>query len=360
MVNIKCKFHPKCKKNKCNYSHPVDKEIDSTFLNYTNYKLSLNEEDYMKYNILTYENDYHDIFNNIKNLSIVDEETIDNIIDKINTTSTSFISNLEYFKSYKYTPKDDSIYKQEEMMKSEIINKNEVNSSHIKTMEEIQKENDFSISSNKEDSTNIIEKKNNNNDNKVQVSNNFVEDVNKNNSEKIRNIKDNKLSPQGKIIENNNINIESNKKDNRKRTRDLDYWEELLNKNVIKINKIKINNEIHKHCSEIINNEIDVYRNLAKIGKIGYDMKPKNLYDAVFVDYINKQNLDKKGIYNIIKDKNKSRFSNKCKRLYELSKIIDIEYIYYMKIIKDITDVSKETFNYIFDKLKNIKIEYIY
>lgn len=227
-------------------------------------------------------------------------------------------------------------------------------------MEEIQKENDFSISSNKEDSTNIIEKKNNNNDNKVQVSNNFVEDVNKNNSEKIRNIKDNKLSPQGKIIENNNINIESNKKDNRKRTRDLDYWEELLNKNVIKINKIKINNEIHKHCSEIINNEIDVYRNLAKIGKIGYDMKPKNLYDAVFVDYINKQNLDKKGIYNIIKDKNKSRFSNKCKRLYELSKIIDIEYIYYMKIIKDITDVSKETFNYIFDKLKNIKIEYIY
>lgn len=89
-------------------------------------------------------------------------------------------------------------------------------------------------------------------------------------------------------------------------------------------------------------------------------MKPKELYNIVFNEYINKKNIDEKGIYRIIKDKNKSRFSTKCKRLYELSKIINIEHIYYLKIIKEITDMNKEIFNYIFDKLKKIKIEYVY
>lgn len=308
MVNIKCKFYPYCKKYNCKYSHPVDKGIDATFLDYINKKLSLNEEKYIKYNILKYENEYIDIFYNIRNIQEVDDNILDELIEKINAINTSLITNLEYFKTYKYTPKKETFDIQDPLFSIE-HNNNYVDEQIINDkLKEISPQciENHKINVEKDDfqkyyhndeyiKKNILDNYLQNEElifNK-QVNNNTIDNLINNSFSKPKKVtlgdaylnaynngikKINNKQDEMKFIKNTNKLINKlYKKENRKRTHDLDYWKNFLNKDIILINDVKANNEVHYHCSEIINNEVNIYKKLAEIGKLCYDMKPKEL-----------------------------------------------------------------------------------
>lgn len=148
------------------------------------------------------------------------------------------------------------------------------------------------------------------------------------------------------------------KKDKRNRKTDEEYWESFF-KDGIKINLYKEDNELHKICNKTLLNQYKCYNGFAEMGKYieENDIKSEKLYEDLFKNFIDKHKINN-SLFS--KDKNNSRFRIKCVRLYKLSEYVDVPYLVHLKIIKKITDMNEDLFNFILNKFKKCKIEFNY
>lgn len=331
-----CKFHPKCKKNNCRFSHPIDKKVNSTFSEYINTKLSLNEESYIKNNVLIYENNFFNIFNNIKSIDIIDEYVIDDIIDNINSISSLLISKLEILKTYKYTPK------------RETFDKDEINMNSLKTENKCLKNDDENIVFVEKENklpTHIVKKSVTDNNCISSFSSVYNTKLDMNTNNEIRNNLilpnidnfENKLENKNNVIVDkekeiimDNLKINSNFKKNDKINNKLSSNFDLDNDE----KKDKIPNRSNKKVSlkDKINNTIKkiknyMKKNISKDDELNNKIYKNNrdtinLYSDIYKKYIDNI-IDKKELKKI-QILNFSRFINIMSIFYELSQNIEI------------------------------------